>query len=213
MGLHAWRKGGRSIKRLGLWKPLAARTQVCTDKTGTLTLNQMTARELLLAGRRFTIRATDTPPTTIRTTDGSRLPPTLDHALLRWHLCTDAVLRDGEVVVTRLRGPWCAGEKGGIDVAALRRARPRLLEIPFDSDYKFMATFHDWIDDAGRKTSSVSSKGAPDVLAARADRCLGGEKILPFDAAARQRYDQANDELAEQGCGLMAVGAEEFPRP
>jgi Ca2+-transporting ATPase len=213
MGAARLAKRGAIIKRLGSVETLGSTSQVCTDKTGTLTLNQMTARELLLAGRRFTISghgyATDGR---IRTTDGSRLPPTLDHALLAMALCTDAVLRDGEVVGDPTEGALVVlAEKGGIDVAALRRARPRLLEIPFDSDYKFMATFHDWIDDAGRNIIRCFVKGAPDVLAARADRCLGGEKILPFDAAARQRYDQANDELAEQGMRVMAVGAEDFP--
>ena len=86
-----------------------------------------------------------------------------------------------------------------------------MLEIPFDSDYKFMATFHDWVDDAGRDIVRCFVKGAPDVLAGRADGYLGGEQILPFDSAAHQRYDQANDALAEQGMRVMAVGAEDFP--
>jgi P-type Ca2+ transporter type 2C len=213
MGAARLAKRGAIIKRLASVETLGSTSQICTDKTGTLTLNQMTARELLLAGRRFTISghgyATDGR---IRTTDGSPLPQTLDHALLAMALCTDAVLREGDVVGDPTEGALVVlAEKGGIDVGSLRRERPRLLEIPFDSDYKFMATFHNWTDDAGRDIVRSFVKGAPDVLARRADRYLGGEQILPFDAAARQRYDQANDELAEQGMRVMAVGAEDFP--
>jgi Ca2+-transporting ATPase len=213
MGAARLAKRGAIIKRLASVETLGSTSQICTDKTGTLTLNQMTARELLLAGRRFTVSghgyATEGR---IRTTDGSPLPQTLDRVLLAMALCTDAVLRDGDVVGDPTEGALVVlAEKGGIDVAGLRRERPRLLEIPFDSDYKFMATFHDWVDDAGRDIVRCFVKGAPDVLAGRADRYLGGEQILPFDAAARQRYDQANDALAEQGMRVMAVGAEDFP--
>jgi P-type Ca2+ transporter type 2C len=215
MGAARLARRGAIIKRLGSVETLGSTSQICTDKTGTLTLNQMTARELVLAGRRFTVSghgyATDGR---IRTTDGSPLPQTLDHALLAMALCTDAALRDGGVVGDPTEGALVVlAEKGGIDVAALRRERPRLLEIPFDSDYKFMATFHDWVDDTGRDVVRCFVKGAPDVLAGRADRYLGGDQILPFDDAARQRYDQANVELAEQGMRVMAVGAEDFPAP
>ena len=79
----------------------------------------------------------------IRTTDGSPLPATLGDALTAMALCSDAVLRDGEVVGDPTEGALVVlAEKGGIDVRALREEHPRQMEIPFDSDYKFMATFH-----------------------------------------------------------------------
>jgi P-type Ca2+ transporter type 2C len=102
-------------------------------------------------------------------------------------------------------------EKGGIDVPALRTQRPRLLEIPFDSEHKFMATFHRWTDDSGREVVRCLVKGAPDVLAGRADRHLGDQGILPFDDDARVRHDQANTSLAEQGMRVLAIGAQDFP--
>lgn len=67
-------------------------------------------------------------------------------------------------------------EKGGIDVRALREEHPRQMEISFDSDYKFMATFHRWTDERGRDVVRCFIKGAPGVLARRADRYLGGEE-------------------------------------
>jgi Ca2+-transporting ATPase len=213
MGTGRLARQGAIVKRLASVETLGSTSQICTDKTGTLTLNEMTAREILLARRRFTVTGQGYGfDGRIRTTDGSPLPDTIERALTGMALCTDAVLRDGELVGDPTEGALVVlAEKGGIDVAAVRQERPRLLEVPFDSDYKFMATFHRWTDDEGREVMRCFIKGAPDVLASRADRYLGEDGILPFDDPARARYDQANAALAEQGLRVMAIGAEDFP--
>ncbi|WP_406729292.1 HAD-IC family P-type ATPase [Streptomyces sp. GD-15H] len=213
MGTGRMAKKGAIVKKLASVETLGSTTQICTDKTGTLTLNQMTARELLLASRRLTLSGEGySTEGRIRTTDGQPVPATLDHALISMALCTDAVIRDGQVVGDPTEGALVVlAEKGGIDVAGLRQERPRRLEIPFDSDYKFMATFHDWTDDSGRAVIRCCVKGAPDVLADRADRYLGDEGLLPFDEAARRRFDEGNASLAEQGMRVMALGMEDFP--
>ena len=204
---------GAIVKRLASVETLGSTSQICTDKTGTLTLNQMTAREMLLAKRRFTVSGEGySTQGRIRSTDGSAVPGTCNLALIAMVLCNEAALHDGVVVGDPTEGALLVlAEKGGIDVAALREERPRLLEIPFDSDLKFMATFHEWTDDRGREVVRCFVKGAPDVLSGRADRYLGAEENLPFDDAARDRYEQANATLAGQGLRVLAVGAEDFP--
>ena len=82
--------------------------------------------------------------------------------------------------------------------------------MPFDSDYKFMATFHRWTDHDGRDVVRGFVKGAPDVLAGMADRYLGGTEILLFDDDARQRYGHDNDDLAGHGMRVLAVGVQDF---
>jgi Ca2+-transporting ATPase len=213
MGTGRLAKRGAIVKRLASVETLGSTSQICTDKTGTLTLNQMTARQLLLAGRRFTVTGEGySTDGRIRTTDGSPPPSTLDEALLPMALCSDAVLRDGAIVGDPTEGALVVlAEKGGVDVAALRAERPRLLEIPFDSDHKFMATFHRWTDGQGREVVRCFVKGAPDVLSARADRYLGETGVAAFDDTARDRYDRANSELAEQGLRVLALGVEDFP--
>ncbi|WP_055695257.1 cation-translocating P-type ATPase, partial [Streptomyces prasinopilosus] len=213
MGTGRMAKKGAIVKKLASVETLGSTTQICTDKTGTLTLNQMTAREMLLAGRRLTLSGEGySTEGRIRTTDGQPLPQTLDHALTAMALCTDAVIRDGEVVGDPTEGALVVlAEKGGVDVSGLRQEKPRRLEIPFDSDYKFMATFHDWTDDSGRAVVRCFVKGAPDVLADRADRLVGEEGTLPFDDVARRRFDEGNASLAEQGMRVMALGTEDFP--
>jgi Ca2+-transporting ATPase len=213
MGTARLAKQGAIVKRLASVETLGSTSHIFTDKTGTLTLNQMTARELLLAGRRFTVSGEGfSTHGRIRSTDGDPPPPSLDDVLLAMALCTDAVLDEGEVVGDPTEGALIVlAEKGGFDVAALRDERPRTTEIPFDSEHKFMATFHRWTDDSGRNVMRCFIKGAPDVLAMRADRYLGSDDILTFDETARARYDGANAMLAEQGMRVLALGAQDFP--
>jgi cation transport ATPase-like protein len=147
----------------------------------------------------------------IRTTDGSPLPETLERALLAMTLCSDSELRDREVIGDPTEGALLVlAEKGGIDTSALRRDKPRLAEVPFDSDYKFMATFHRWTDRTGTDVVRCFVKGAPDVLAGMADRYLGATDIAPLDHTVREGYARGNTELAEQGMRVLAIGAQDF---
>jgi P-type Ca2+ transporter type 2C len=212
MGTTRLARRGAIVKRLASVETLGSTSQICTDKTGTLTLNQMTARDLRFADRRFTVSGQGySTEGRIRTTDESPLPGTVEDTLLAMALCTDSELRDGEVIGDPTEGALLVlAEKGGIDTAALRRRKPRVREVPFDSDYKFMATFHRWTDRAGGEVVRCFIKGAPDVLGARADRYLGGTEILTFDDDARRRYVQDNAALAEQGMRVLAIGAQDF---
>jgi len=166
----------------------------------------------LSADRRFTVSGHGySVEGRIRTTDGEPLPATVEQTLLAMALCTDSELRDGDVIGDPTEGALLVlAEKGGIDTAALRRDKPRVREVPFDSDYKFMATFHRWKDRDGQEVVRGFVKGAPDVLAARADRYLGGTDILAFDDDARGRYAGDNDELAADGMRVLAIGAQDF---
>jgi P-type Ca2+ transporter type 2C len=212
MGTTRLARRGAIVKRLASVETLGSTSQICTDKTGTLTLNQMTARELRLASRRFTVSGEGySTEGRIRSTDGSPLPETLEDTLIAMALCTDAELRDGEVIGDPTEGALLVlAEKGGIDTTALRQERPRVREVPFDSDYKFMATFHRWTNAAGQDVMRCFIKGAPDVLARRANRCFGGSGIVQFDDDIRERFARGNTQLAEQGMRVIAVGVQDF---
>ncbi len=153
----------------------------------------MTARELRFADRRFTVSGQGySTEGRIRTTDGSPLPPTVEQTLLAMALCTDSDLRDGEVIGDPTEGALLVlAEKGGIDTAALRD-KARVAEVPFDSDCKFMATFHRWTDRAGDEVVRCFLKGArrarrPGRPLPRRHRHPGVRRRRPGALRARQR--------------------------
>ncbi|MHA6781911.1 cation-translocating P-type ATPase [Pseudonocardia saturnea] len=210
MGASRLAKRGAVVKRLAAVETLGSTSQICTDKTGTLTLNQMTARRIVVAGHRFTVSGEGySTEGAIGSDDGpSRSGAELDEALTAMALCTDSELRDGEVVGDPTEGALLVlAAKGGVDVAALRRERPRVGEVPFDTEYKFMATFHRQPADEGIVRCYV--KGAPDVLLGWADHYADDAGSVPLDAAARDRYERANAELAGEGMRVLAVGVQD----
>ncbi len=87
-------------------------------------------------------------------------------------LCTDAVLDGEDLVGDPTEGALIVlAEKEGIDVELTREIHPRVAEIPFDSDYKFMATFHNMTNEAGQPVVRAHIKGAPDILINRTSYC------------------------------------------
>ena len=154
---------------------LGSTSAICSDKTGTLTLNQMTARELVIVGRRFSVDGEGYSTTghilrVAGTGDGS-----LEPFMLPMALANDAVIRDGACIGDPTEGALVVlAAKGGLDVDDTRKAYPRVAEVPFDAEYKLMATFHE-MDDGGRTVVRCFVKGAPDVLLARSSHYLDAD--------------------------------------
>ena len=153
------------VKRLPAVETLGSTSAICSDKTGTLTLNKMTARELAIPGQhRFTVSgegyATEGE---IKHVGGLNID--LDPYLLPMALCADAVLEGENLIGDPTEGALIVlAAKGGLDLNETRAAYPRIAEVPFDSDYKFMATFHEMSAADGSRVVRCYVKGAPDVL-------------------------------------------------
>ena len=83
-------------------------------------------------------------------------------------------------------------EKGGVSVEGAREMYPRVAEVPFDSDYKFMATFHKMTDESGKPVIRAFVKGAPDVLIARAGYYWvpGGDVVAVTDENRQLALDR-----------------------
>src|SRR5215203_3378458 len=162
---------GAIVKRLRSVETLGSTSAICSDKTGTLTLNQMTARQLAIAGARYHVDGEGYSTVgNILHVDG-RDDAELEHALLPMALANDAVIRDGQCIGDPTEGALVVlAAKGGLDVQELRSIHPRVAEVPFDATYKLMATFHQRPADPGADgapTVRCYVKGAPDVLLAR----------------------------------------------
>ena len=212
-GTQMLAKANAIMKRLRSTETLGSTSAINSDKTGTLTLNQMTAVELTIPGRRYTISgggySTDG---TIKHVFG---PPevALEQFLLPMALCADAVVKDGELVGDPTEGALVVlAEKGGLDAVETRREYPRIAELPFDAAYKLMATFHRMRDEDGQDVVRCLVKGAPDQLLARASWRPDPEdlSIVPVDDEFKRRYMDENERLAGQGLRVMATGRKDF---
>src|SRR5512139_4049284 len=168
MGTQVLASQNAIVKRLPSVETLGSVSAICSDKTGTLTLNKMTAREFTIPGvNRYKVTGEGySTKGELLHSGGAKID--LDEILLPMALCADARL-DGEALIgDPTEGALIVlAEKGGVSIEGARSTYPRVAEVPFDSDYKFMATFHDMKNHEGKPVVRCFVKGAPDVLIAR----------------------------------------------
>ena len=200
------------VKRLPSVETLGSVSAICSDKTGTLTLNKMTAREFTVPGQnryKVTGEGYSTKGELLHA-GGAKID--LDSVLLPMALCADARL-DGEALIgDPTEGALIVlAEKGGISVEGARQMYPRVAEVPFDSDYKFMATFHNMKDEQGKEVVRAFVKGAPDVLIARSSSYwLPGGEVMPGTQDKGAMALQENERMAKAGERVMVVARRDF---
>ena len=202
LGTQTLAKANAIVKSLRSTETLGSTSAINSDKTGTLTLNQMTAVEMAIPGRRYVISGNGySTEGSIKHVAGQAEVP-LEPFLLPMALAADAVVSDGELIGDPTEGALVVlAEKGGLDAAATRERYPRVAELPFDAAYKMMATFHRMTDEHGNEVVRCFVKGAPDQLLARA----GGDpwartwRRCRLDDDLRARYLAENQRLGEQG--------------
>src|SRR3954471_6144153 len=201
------------IKRLRSTETLGATSAICSDKTGTLTLNQMTAVELTIPGRRYKVSGSGySTEGQIKHMAGEPEVP-LEPFMFPLALACDAVLTDaGEMIGDPTEGALIVlAEKGGLDLTLTRERYPRVAELPFDTAYKLMATFHEMTDERGAEVIRCFVKGAPDQLLARASSHVDPTlKSVAVDADFTDRYLAENERLAEKGLRVMASARKDF---
>ena len=207
LGMHRMAQHNAIVKRLAAVETLGCTTVICSDKTGTLTMNQMTARAILYRGRHLEVSGEGYGADgRIRAIDGQPLPD-LNPLLRAAVLANDSRIREGRLIGDPTEGALLAlAAKAGIDPESLREKTPRIAEIPFDSAHKFQASFH-----REGERIRVYIKGAPDVLLARTGRQLdtAGETML--DEAARKQWERANEKLASQALRVLALATTTLP--
>jgi Ca2+-transporting ATPase len=198
------------VKSLADVETLGATTVINSDKTGTLTLNQMTVTQMLVDGSWFTVAGSGYDKRgSIRTVAGEK-PPDFTYLAYGLTLCSDAtVTDDGTVVGDPTEAALVVlAAKIGVDAESSRREIPRISTVPFDSAYKFMATFH--LDDDPEHARIVELvKGAPDVLLARCSTALWKGDRVPV-AQVRDQLLQANVSLSERGLRVLSFAYREF---
>src|SRR4029079_11648036 len=167
---------GAIVKRLRSVETLGSTSAINSDKTGTPTLNQMTAVQMAIVGQRFTISGEGYSPVGQIAGEAGKGEVPLERYLLPMALCADAVAKDGGLVGDPTEGALVVlAAKGGVDPVLTRQKYPRMAEVPFDAAYKFMATFHRMNDENGRDVVRCYVKGAPDQLLARSTGAIQGD--------------------------------------
>ena len=198
------------VKNLSDVETLGATSVINSDKTGTLTMNQMMVSTLYLNGDWYTVEGEGySKHGALRSAAGVAVP---DFTRLAYGLvlCSDATVSDsGDVVGDPTEAALVVlAAKLGVDAEESRRKYPRLAEVPFDSEYKFMATFHRVLID-GQERTVVLVKGGPDVVLARCATAGGPLAHQAPIAEARADIDQANARMGAKGLRVLAFAARE----
>ena len=207
LGMHRMARRRAIVRRLAAVETLGCTTVVCSDKTGTLTVNRMTARRAWLLGRHFVVDGEGYDGRGRISAEDETDTPDLRPLLLPAALCADSRIRDGELIGDPTEGALLAlAAKCGIDAESLAEQCPRIAEIPFESTHKFMATFHHDGD-----VVKMWLKGAPDVLLARATRWITKDGEQPLDAAARVTIVDTNAAFANDALRVLALAGRAIP--
>ncbi|WP_456407318.1 calcium-translocating P-type ATPase, PMCA-type [Thiolapillus sp.] len=207
LGLHRMARHRAIVKRLAAVETLGCTTVICSDKTGTLTLNQMTVRALYVRGQRLAVEGEGYETQGRIVTQGDSSPADLTPILLPLVLCNDAHLRGGRVVGDPMEAALLVlAEKAGVKPDKLRDQYPRIAEIPFDAAYKYMATFH-----LEGERVRVFVKGAPDVLVGKCGLWLDQAGENSLDEKERAVLMAANESMAGEGLRVLAVASCSLP--
>ena len=206
LGLQRMVRHKAIVKRLAAVETLGCTSVICTDKTGTLTVNQMTVRQIYTSARQLNVSGEgyDTEGT-ISCSDAS--VPDLEVLLKPLVLCNDAKLRAGSVIGDPMEGALLAlAGKDGMDWSAQAQHCPRIAEIPFDPAHKYQVTFHhdgEWV--------RVMVKGAPEVVLDHCSSVYDESGNHPFDAQQRNLIENANEAMAAKGLRVLGAAWTEYP--
>ncbi|WP_234021723.1 cation-translocating P-type ATPase [Streptomyces sp. 351MFTsu5.1] len=198
LGVYRMARRGAIVKRLASVESLGSATVVCSDKTGTLTLNEMTVRALWAGGRLHEVTGEGYGTKgVVRGAEATSLS-----ALLPFALCNDAHLTDDGFVGDPTEAALVVlAAKAGLDADGLRAELPRTGELPFDAATKYMATFHTEPDGRTR----VYVKGAVDVLLGLCSEVVTEDGVSELDDRCRGEVLDVTRQLG--GSGLRVLGA------
>ncbi|MBN1137229.1 MAG: HAD-IC family P-type ATPase [Anaerolineae bacterium] len=213
IGVNRMAQRNAIIRRLPAVDTLGAATVICTDKTGTLTTNQMTVQRISVNGRLAHVSGVGFEPRGDIRVNGAHIDVQGDGsfglALRAAALCNDAHLVRAETndAHWEVRGDPTEGalvvaaEKVGLNKEELDHQYPRIDEIPFSSQLKYMATFHQISDER----VDLYAKGAPETILDMCSQRLGDNGPEPLTAASTEQILQVNTDLAADALRVLGL--------
>ncbi len=216
LGMRNMARQHAIVKRLASVETLGCTTVICSDKTGTLTLNQMTVSSFWYQGQHFTVTgegygltgairlALDPAPGNV-----AAVSPNMEPLMTAAVHCNDSRLADGKVIGDPMEAALLVlAHKACVPLRQVAEAWPRVAEIPFDSSHKFMATFH---RDSAHATVQIFIKGAPDVLLTLCSQELSHNDVQALGTAARQHLHAQYEAFGATGLRGLLIASRTVP--
>ncbi|NDJ54927.1 MAG: cation-translocating P-type ATPase [Chloroflexi bacterium] len=220
LGMREMVKRNALIRNLPAVETLGSASAICSDKTGTLTQNEMTTIRLYVPGRTVEVSGRGYAPIGEFSDELKTFDPTHDemvNELLRGGaLSSDATIdkleEDGRSSYRIIGDPTegalvVAAAKAGLHKAGLEKSWPRINELPFDSSRKRMSTLHKPQDSEG---FVLYLKGAPDLVLDSCTHYVEDAAVKPMSEEERERFKEANTRMAEQALRVLAVARRNY---
>ncbi len=215
LGMRLMAKRNAIVRRLVAVETLGSATVICSDKTGTLTMNEMTARRIYVDGRFVDVSGEGYVPVGQFSIDGAAAPSdegsTLGLLLRTGALCNEASLVQKGESYEIIGDPTeaalvVAAAKAGIDKASLQHRLRRSCEIPFESEQQYMAVGYDEHDH-----NRIYVKGSVERLLSFCSTWQHDGEARPLDDEAKAEIVRATETLASGAMRVIALGYAQFP--
>ena len=219
LGMQRMAKRNAIVRKLAAVETLGSATVICTDKTGTLTRNELTVRTLVTASGRVDLTGTGYAPQGELQFQGRRLEDGPVREEAGWALAAGCL--NNNATVSESAGRWTvlgdptegalkvAAMKAGLDAPTLEERFARVGEIPFSAERKLMSTAH--ADSEAPDRFVLMAKGAPDVLLARCTHEKVGDAERALTAGRRAEIRAAVDRLAGEALRTLGLAQRILP--